>query len=189
MQRFTNSIIKLRRNRFSETNTRFDFIPITNIDFGNSLNSFKDKDNFFTNYVNTPDKKIYQYVQQLYDKYVNNENFLNNFISDELYYNRTVADRLICIINLSCSTKYTKDDLKYIYKLKSASDKNLHIYIKVSRGNVKMLLIDLYHLSLPADLIKNNIVVRRGSIEELKRKYLKYESCNYNLNNIINREN
>lgn len=186
MQRFTNSVIKVRKNRFSETNTIFQSVPITSLNFLNSLNSINIKEDFFTNYVNSPQKKIYKCVDELYKKRDNNNNeFFKDFDFDELYYNREAADRLIDIINISNSSTYSKEDLEKIYKLKYKKDKCLHMYISIDSGNAEILLIDLYHLSLPSDLIQNHRVVKRGSLKQTKKLYSKYENCTYNLNNIL----
>ena len=66
MQRFINSSIAIRRNRFKETVSKFESFSITSIDLGSSFNSCNLKDEFYTNYANTNKQKVYKVIEDLY---------------------------------------------------------------------------------------------------------------------------
>lgn len=186
MQRFTNSSISIRRNRFRETGSKFEPILITKIDLGTCLNSNNLKEEFYTNYVNTPGQKVYNLIEELYLKIVNNEdNIFSGYTFDELYYNGRNIDRLIRIINKYNSCTYNLSDLPNIYKLKNNIEPKIHLYIKISNNTALVLLIDLYHLSIPGDLYFNHRLVKRISFRDLENIYDKYNGYNYNLNTMI----
>ncbi len=186
MQRFINSSIAIRRSRFKETGSKFESFSITSIDLGSSFNSCNLKDEFYTNYANTKQQKVYKVIEDLYYKIKNKRNDLfSDYIFDELYYNGKVIDRLLRIINKFNTINYNLSDLPNIYKLKNNVVPKVHLYVQIINNSVLFLLIDLYHLSIPADLFSNNKLVRRGSLSELKNVYNKFQYYSYNLNNII----
>ena len=92
---------------------------------------------------------------------------------------------MIRIINEFNTINYNLSDLPNIYKLKNNVVPKVHLYVQIINNSVLFLLIDLYHLSIPADLFSNNRLVRRGSLSELKIVYNKLQYYSYNLNNII----
>ena len=189
MQRFSNSNIFISRsNRFSENGPVFKSNNIYDIKIGISLESKNDKEDYFTNFLNSDKQDNYVRMCKLYNQVLKNDSsFINkDYVCDEIYDNGKVVDRLIKIINYKSSLQITKNDINHIFKLKHKDNKKLHIYINLNSEKAELILIDLYHLSMPADIWKNKKLVKRGSLEETKKSYRKFEQCKYNLNNILN---
>ena len=86
MQRFTNNTFSIRRNRFKETGSKFESVSISKVDIGSSFNSINCSEQFYTNYVNTSEQKVYKIMSTLYDKIKDNKSALNDYFFDELYY-------------------------------------------------------------------------------------------------------
>ncbi len=186
MQKFINSSISIRRNRFKETGPKFDDISINQIDIGNSFESMNNSPLLYTNYAKSSEQKIYNIVKNIYSKIFNNEiNVFDEYQSDELYYKSDTIDRLLNIINKSNNSSYTKNDLQNIYKLKHKDKPKIHLYIKIDNGSVLILLIDLFHLSLPADVYVNGKLAKRSGLKDLSNVYSKHKDNTFNLNNII----
>lgn len=186
MQRFLGNSISIRRNRFKETGSKFESTSINYINIGKSLNSINTEDEFFTNYVNTPNQKVFIIINNFYHKVRNNiNNLFKDYTFDEIYYNGKVIDRLINLINKTNNSSYSLLDLPNIYKLKNNIEPKIHLYVQILDGNILILLIDLYHLSIPEDLYSNHRLVRRISLRDLPNLYNKYKEYNYNLNKIL----
>ena len=189
MQRFLGSSISIRRNRFKETGPKFDIVSINYVDIGKSFNSINSKNELFTNYVNTQNQKVFKIINDLYYKIKNNINNINNIFKDytfdEIYDNGKVIDRLIILINKTNNSSYSSVDLPNIYKLKNNIEPKVHLYVQILNGNILILLIDLYHLSIPGDLYSNHRLIKRISLKDLPNIYRKYKEYNYNLNNIL----
>jgi hypothetical protein len=185
MQRFTNNTFSIRRNRFKETGSKFESVSISKVDVGSSFNSINYSEQFYTNYVNTSEQKVYKIMNTLYDKIKDNNLVFNDYFFDELYYKEKTIDRLLMIINESNNETYKKKDLPIIYKLKHNKEPKIHLYISIKNNIVKILLIDLYHLSIPADLYSNGKLTKRITLNDLPTLYNKVSNYNYNLNNIL----
>lgn len=56
--------------------------------------------------------------------------------------------RLLNILQEIQGRKYSEKDCPYILKLNSLKDAKLHFYLWKSRNNLKLILIDLYHLGI-----------------------------------------
>ena len=113
MQRFLGSRISIRRNRFKETGSKFESVLINYVNLGKSLNSINSEEEYFTNYVNTPNQKVFIIINNLY----HNINYLfQDYIFDEIYYNGKAVDRLIKLINKTNNSNYKVSDLPNIYK-------------------------------------------------------------------------
>lgn len=187
MLRFSNSnVINVRKNRFSENGPTFKLENINSLNIGDGFESKNDKSDFFTNYLKSNRQKICDQMEQLYSCIINNDySFIGkDYYCDEIYDNGLVFDRLISIINYKTNLNIKKKDMLHIYKLKNKNNKNIHIYISLVKTRAVLLLIDLYHLSIPADKWSNGRMVRRGSLRETKKSYEKFKIFNYNLNNI-----
>ena len=188
MQRFSNSnVFVTRSNRFRETGPLFKTKSINSIELGIGFESNNDKEDYFTNFLNSEKQDNYVRMCRLYNQIVENDlTFINkDYMCDEIYDNGRVVDRLIKIINYKSGLVFTKKDISHIFKLKNKDNKRLHIYISLCGEKAEIVLIDLYHLSMPADIWKNKRIVKKGSLDETKRMYGKYESYKFNLNNII----
>lgn len=188
MQRFTNNTFSIRRNRFKETDSKFESVSISKVDIGSSFNSINYSEQFYSNYVNTSEQKVYKIMSTLYDKIKDNKSVFNDYFFDELYYKEKTIDRLLMIINKSNNEKYEKKDLTIIYKLKHNKEPKIHLYISIENNIAKILLIDLYHLSIPADLYSNGRLIKRITLNDLTNLYNKVSEYNYNLNNILKDE-
>ena len=189
MQRFINNLFAVRKGRFNETGSKFESVSISKIKFENSLNSINYEEQFYINYANSKEQKVYKIIQELYNEISNgNNNILRKYTFDEIYYKEKVVDRIISIINKSSNLEYSKSDLPYIYKLKNNIESKVHIYIIVNNSLAKILLIDLYHLSIPADIYSNGKLVKRVSLDDLKEMYVKLKNNKCNLNNIIKKD-
>ena len=68
MQRFLGSFIFIRRNRFKETGSKFESVLINYVNIGKSFNSINYEDEFFTNYVNTPNQKVFLIIKLIIPK-------------------------------------------------------------------------------------------------------------------------
>lgn len=188
MQRFSNSnVFVTRSNRFSETGPLFKTKSINSIELGIGFESKNDKEDYFTNFLNSDKQDNYVRMCRLYNQILEKDTtFINkDYMCDEIYDNGKVVDRLINIINYKSGLAFTKNDITHIFKLKSKDNRKLHIYISLCDAKAEIVLVDLYHLSMPADIWKNKRIVKRGSLDETKKAYGKYESYKFNLNNIL----
>ena len=186
MQRFLGSFISIRRNRFKETGSKFEPVSVNYINIGKSFNSINSEDEFFTNYVNTPNQKVFIIINNFYNKVKKNiNNLFEDYTFDEIYNNGKAIDRLINLINKTNDSSYSLADLPNIYKLKNNMEPKIHLYIQILDGDILILLIDLYHLSIPGDLYSNHRFVKKISLSDLPNLYNKYKEYNYNLNKIL----
>ena len=164
MQRFSNqNVFTSRSNRFSETGPTFRSNNIKDIKIGVGFESKNDKDNYFTNFLNSDKQDNYLKMCKLYNQISNNDSsFINKeYVCDEIYDNGRVVDRLISIINYESGLRLTKNDISHIFKLKSKDNKKVHIYINLNSEIAELILVDLYHLSMPADVWSNKRLVKR----------------------------
>lgn len=175
----------LRRGRFNEVGSKFEPIFISTISFENSLNSVDIEEEYFTNYSSSNEKKEYKIINELHDE-INNGNIkiLNKYMFDELYYKDKVIDRLLNIINNSNNNIYSKNDLPNIFKLKNRVEPQIHLYIIINNSLARILLIDLYHLSIPGNLYINNRFIKSITLDDLFKLYEKIKKNKYSLNNI-----
>ena len=186
MQRLLGSSISIRRNRFKETGLKFEPVSINYINIGKSFNSINSEDEFFSNYVNTPNQKVFIIINNFYNKVKSNiNNLFNDYTFDEIYNNGKAIDRLINLINKTNNSSYSLVDLPNIYKLKNNIEPKIHLYVQILDGYILILLIDLYHLSIPGDIYSNHRLVRKISLKDLSNSYNKYKEYNYNLNKIL----
>lgn len=126
------------------------FIPTTikSLDFEKGLKSLDSPKDYFINMASSQDEKVYDDVTNMYIQYLDNDySFLEDFLVDELLYDYK-TERLLKILQKVQKNKYSVYDLKYIFKLNNKKNPELHFFIKNSRGNFSILLIDLYHLGI-----------------------------------------
>ena len=186
MQRFRGSSISIRRNRFKETGSKFESVLIHTINIGQSFNSINSEHEFFTNYVNTPNQKVFIIMNNFYYKIKNSINDLfKDYTFDELYNNGDAISRLLNLINKTNNSNYSLKDLPNIYKLKNNKEPKIHLYVQIINNCILILLIDLYHLSIPGDLYINHRLIKKNSLRDLSKVYNKYKEYNYNLNKIL----
>lgn len=185
MQRFISSSISVRRNRFKETGSKFDDIQIKSVDIEKSFESLNSEKLSFTNYAKSSEQKVYNVIKNEYIKISNNDiTIFGDYQPDEFYYNGKCIDRLLDIINESNDKCYTRSDLPNIYKLKHRKESEVHLYVQIDNESLFVLLIDLFHLSLPADIYVNGRLIKRTGLKDLDNIYSKFKNNKYNLNNI-----
>ena len=159
---FAGSRIAIRRNRFRETGSKYEETIINKINIGKSFNSINYKKFSFTNFVNSPKQKVYEIVSRIYNKAINNiETIVKEFTFDEIYYSGEVTNRLLILINKTNNSNYTSGDLPNIYKLKNNKEPKIHLYMEIIGNDALILLINLYHLSIPGDLYLKHRLIKK----------------------------
>jgi hypothetical protein len=149
-----SNTINLRVNRF-KSNTKFNSIRFENFDFKKGLKSINSKDLYFINMASNESEEVFDYIVNTYLNFLNGDlSFLDDFIADELLQDYK-ADRLLEILKKVQKVKYNRKDLCNIYKFRNLTDEALHFYIRKSRSNLSLILIDLYHMGIQGDKIVN----------------------------------
>lgn len=137
------------------SNRIIKYKEINKFNFEKGLISKNDEKNKFVNFARENGEAVYNLVIDYYISYLNNDySFLKEFIVDELTPGYRV-DRLFRILNFFHKIKYSTKDTPHIIKLKNINDKRLHFYIRVSRENCTLILIDLYHLAIYGSHFQN----------------------------------
>lgn len=114
----------------------FILTTIKPLDFEKELKSLVSPKDYFINMASSQDEKVYDDATNMYIQYLDNDySFLEDFLVDELLYDYK-TERLLKILQKVQKSKYSVYDLKF------------HFFIKNSRGNFSILLIDLYHLGI-----------------------------------------
>ncbi len=185
MQNFINNsnFVNIRYNRFTSNSS---FLPMNfkSFDFKKGLKSIDYKEEKFINKASCETEFGYDAVINMYFSFLNGDySFLDDFIGDEIL-NDYKADRLLKIISKVQRTKYSSNDLRKIFKFKYINDAKLHFYIKESRGNLSLLLIDLYHMGIYGE----NIVNHKVRTIPMEKIYKKYKSNKCMLDDIIKLE-
>lgn len=151
-----NSCHQNEITRFEKTNKRFrrtvfNEEEIDNFDFESGLISKNIKEYKFTNYAQSMNDDVYNYVLDYYISYLNDDfSFISrdfNMDEEELKPNYKIL-RLLNILKAVQGRKYNETDCPYILKLNSLKNAQLHFYLWKSRRNLKLILIDLYHLGI-----------------------------------------
>lgn len=179
MLKITNTI-NVRFNRFNGK-TRFENIAYDNFNFESGLISVDLPKHWFINKAFDEKEKVYDYILDMYLSYLEEDfSFMNDFLGDEIIWDYK-AERLLEIIKEVQHRKYKVGDLKTILKFNNTLYPELHFFIKKSRKNLKILLIDLYHMGIYGDLIEN----KKAKRITMQKLYKKYKNNTYNLNEII----
>ena len=159
----TPSTKRLRKNTI-------DIKSISKFDFEKGLISKNDEENQFVNFLKYNDEQGYKIVEEYYLRYLYGDySFLDEFELDELTRGDRV-ERLLSIIKNVHKIKYTNRDVPHIIKLKSVKDKRLHFFIKKSRNNLTLILIDIYHLGIYGTHYING-KPQKTSIRKIYRRY------------------
>lgn len=161
----------IRRNRF-KSNTIFEQYNFKKFDFEKGLKSINSKELLFINKAESETEDVFNKVLDMYLFYLDNDlSFLtNDFVTDEIIWNYR-AERLLKIINKIQNTKYNKKDLKNIIKLNNKENPALHFFVKLSRNNLSLVAIDLYHMGIYGD--KNGATI---SMDRIYRRH-KHNDC------------
>ena len=174
MQKFSDRLKKesdFRKSNIFGKKGRFNFQTIKKVDFENGLKSKDLKNLYFINFAGDENESAYCLVKELYSFCLaGNYDFLNTLIIDDLDKGYKV-DRLLDIISNIQGKKYTSGDMTSIYKTRYQDHKELRIYIKRSRNNLSVILIDLYHLGIFSKVYENG----KAKIIPLYKKYRRYQ--------------
>lgn len=176
--RFNN---QLPTNKTFITNRRFEDTDFKSFDFEKGLKFINDKVNHFTNFATSEDEETYNLIVDYYIQYVENGDFsfLTEFKIENINPGERI-DRLLDIISKVQKTKYKKQDLPFIYKYKSKKYGELRFFIKVSKKNISLLLIDLYHLGIFGRKIQNG----KQIIIPIEKNYKKHKHNQCSLSKI-----
>ena len=170
--------ITIRTNRFTN-HPSIMIREYTCIQMKKYLKSIKSANEKFTNYASSAAAKKYKKVKSLYEaNKVNSDTIGDNFIADEINYQKNKIDRLIRIIYENTNILISKKDIinKKIRKYKNNEDKEIQFYFYSADEKVlNLLLVDLYHLGIPA--LKNGKDV-------WNLNYSNHENDKYCLSNI-----
>lgn len=179
MQLSDNSI-NIRHNRFLK-NTSFEKYKIKKFNFENGLKSIDYPEEHFINKAKNESEEPFYAIFNMFILYKDGDySFLNDFLGDELQQNcRT--DRLLKIINKVQRKKYKNNDLPNIIKLKYKSIKGVYFYVKISRNNASLILIDLYHLGIFGMLNDNG----KKRVVPIERQYRHHKNNMCDLDKII----
>jgi hypothetical protein len=168
MQNNSNSI-NIRYNRF-KANTKYGILNFENFNFEKGLKSINSKKLYFINNASSESEEVYDYIINVYLMFLDKDySFFDEFVCDELIPDYK-ADRLLNIIKEVQNVKYRRKDLQNIFKLKNNKDKKLHFFIRKSRNNLSLILIDLYHMGVYGDNIVNG-VARTIPMEKIYKRY------------------
>lgn len=182
LRKFNKKNAKFCKSRFNRT--RFDNDIINKFNFESGLISKKIEDLHFTNYAVDTNDEAYNYVLSYYINYLDNDySFINtDFNMDEaegLNINyRTL--RLLDILSKVQNQKYSKKDCKYILKLNSTKCSELHFYFRKNKNNLKLILIDLYHLGIYG----TRYIEHKERIIDIERLYRHHKNNNCDLADI-----
>lgn len=170
------NIINIRKNRFN-SNTTFEPFYFKKFDFEKGLKSINNKKLLFTNNAKDETEDTFNSVLNMYLSYLENDlSFLtDDFLADEILLGDR-AIRLIKIISEIQKTKYTKNDLKNIIKLNNKNNPALHFFVKLSRNNLNLVAIDLYHMGIYGD--------KKGVTIPMERIYKRHKKNNCGLERI-----
>lgn len=170
------NIINIRKNRFNSSTT-FEPYYFKNFDFEKGLKSIKNKKLLFINKAESETEDVFNSVLDMYLFYLDNDlSFLtDDFLVDEILWNYR-AERLIEIINEIQKTKYKKNDLKNIIKLNNKTNPALHFFVKLSRNNLSLVAIDLYHMGIYGD--------KKGVTIPMERIYRQHQNNDCGLERI-----
>lgn len=154
----TTNNIKIRYNRFSKK-TRFIPVNMKTFNFEKGLISVDLPKLYFINKTVDENEEVYNIILEMYISYLNGSfNFLDNFLFDELIPDYK-TERLLDILNATQNTKYGMKELKNIFKLNNQDNKELHFFVRKSRDNFSLLLIDLYHLGVYGERVVKGKVI------------------------------
>lgn len=177
-------IVKTKReNRFS--NPRLEKNIYNSFSFEKAMKSYDNDELMFTNFVKSKGNTCYclleeYYIDSLDDKYY----FLEEDFKplDDINYTYKKADRLLNIINKGYKHKYKVEDLKYIFKMQHKDKKGFQLYVFKSKNNLNVILIDFFHIALPADrILPNGSVIK----ENVQREYNKEKDNKWGIENIL----
>lgn len=172
-ERLTNKS-KFKRNSIFDNSGRFNSNNIKKFDFASGLKSKDIKNLNFINYANNENEEAYCIVKNLYYSCISEDyDFFNDLAIDELHPGYRL-DRLLDIISIIQNKKYTINDMPYIFKTRYKKHDKLRIYVKQSRNNLSVVLIDLYHLGIFSKNYDN------GKVKFIPiQKLYKYHSQNF----------
>lgn len=148
-----------KKNKFSSTNiidkkNKFDRKLFDDqkeiIDIDEALKSVNLPEHFFTNFFKGRKDPMFKFVKTQY-AYIKSDKFkiLENYeLKDVVYKDNLSEEKIIDIVKCT----FDKDvNLNTIYRFKNYENPAFQLYVnKESNNNYKVIIIDLYHLVIPA---------------------------------------
>lgn len=176
LNRFSPTIGRFSKNSFSISS-----IKSFNFEFGLKSNNLPNL--YFTNFASSQDEEVYNLVLDYYISYLNNDySFLDSdFEMDELDPGYR-AERLFDIIEAIHKIKYGKKDCEHILKMNNTKNPELHFFITRNKNNLKMLLIDLYHLGIYARIYGKS---GKSILIPIEKKYRRHKKNDINLSELM----
>lgn len=158
--------------RFQE-NEHLEEIEFGNLEMDFAMKSINLEKEEFTNKCKSLASEQYKTIKELYYRYKNGENILADFCCEDLLPFDNI-NRLKEIIKYNLLGK--EIPIYEIYKFSYKENNKIRFYIKNDNENLKVVLIDLFHLALPS---------KRGykTKEEMQKEtYLVNKSNSININ-------
>lgn len=172
--------ISTRYNRF-KPNTFFKETQIEKFDFNRGLVSICSKELSFVNKAFSESENVYNEIVDMYIMYLDGDyDFFDRFKFDEIIIDFR-SKRLLNIINLVQKTKYKNKDLINIFKLNHKTEKGLHFFVKKSKNNFSLLLIDLYHMGIFGINYEEN---SKGDSISIEKNFKRHKKNNVELERI-----
>lgn len=177
-----------RQNRFNSKKRKFSKETYDSFSFGNSLNSFKNDNLKFTNFVKPKENELYKKLEEYVLSSQNDDyDFFDTDFEpmDDITYTEPAVKRLLEIINYGYHHNYSPKDLPKIFKVKYKEKVRFQFYIFNNKGHLKIILIDFFHLGIVANLIIN------GKPKKMTKEkiYEKEKDNKWNINNILKNKN
>ena len=173
MQKFSDRLkatSELSKPSIFDNKGRFDSNVVKRIDFDSGPKSKNLEEYYFTNFYGNENESAYCLIKELYSFCCNGDfEFLNELKISELRKSDRI-DRLLKILSEIQDKKYSEKDLFSIYKTRYKNHDELRIYIKRSRNNLSVILLDLYHLGIYSAIYKKD----KMEVVPLKKLYRRH---------------
>ena len=143
-------------------------------------------DEFFTNFISSDanaDNKQKECLKKLKNKFIKNfDIFETGFEIIELIGDNKNLKRLLNIINTYQDINLTS--CAGVIKCKSKKNTEFQLYLTKQDETLNIILVDLYHLGLPANnLIRGNLI--RNNEDNIRRIYNKRKNRNFCISNLL----
>lgn len=165
--------------RFSQGVKKINILNACSIDI---------EDEYFTNYTTSYINKLNQRFFEIYDNVIiKGKNIENYCEGEELNGNGLNTKRLLNILNSYPGINETNSTLPNIIKYKNRQKdlRGLQFYLKENKttGNIDIILIDLYHLGLPAQRhrLRNGNIIYSHPKAQYNKLHRKKKYCISNL--------
>ena len=151
--------LNMQKGRFS-SNPVFKDLFFKDVDLNQALHSVNISDEKFTNFIKTKNDFQYTQLEEIYNcndlsvilenKFESGTELLDNYSSDEYKLRRLfriIKENTNIFIGL-----YNKHE---IIKYKYRTNPSFQLYFRMKNGKITLVLVDIYHLAIPASHGKN----------------------------------